>query len=100
MRLTKIVMKDALVWPSPPSSARNGSSPPVLSLDLEQIDEAALQGLEENETPESLRLEFKRELAIATKEQKRATSRATAPWAGAVRVTPSAARAARENRGG
>jgi hypothetical protein len=43
----------------------------VLSLDLDQIDEAALQALEKNETPESLRLEFKRELTLSTRDEKR-----------------------------
>jgi Putative DNA-binding domain len=43
----------------------------VLALDLEQIDEQALRSLEANEIPESLRLEYKRELNLKTRDDKR-----------------------------
>lgn len=43
----------------------------MLDLDLEQVDEASLQRLVTNQTPEGLRLEFKRELSLDTKEARR-----------------------------
>jgi len=42
-----------------------------LRLDLDQIDEQALRSLEANQIPESLRLEYKRELALRTRDEKR-----------------------------
>lgn len=43
----------------------------MLDLDLEQVDEASLKRLVTNQTPEGLRLEFKRELNLDTKEARR-----------------------------
>ena len=43
----------------------------MLDLHLDQIDETALLSLERNEIPESIRLEFKRELNLGSREAKR-----------------------------
>lgn len=43
----------------------------MLDLHLDQVGEEALRSLERNEIPESIRLEFKRELNLATREAKR-----------------------------
>lgn len=43
----------------------------MLSRDLDQIDEQGLRSLEANQIPESLNLEYKRELSLKTRDEKR-----------------------------
>lgn len=53
----------------------------MLDFHLDQIDEEALESLSRNEIPEAIRLEFKRELNLSTREAKREAAKDVAALA-------------------